>query len=374
VRAIDRLPLLGLLLTSLAACSGPPPLGPLGEAAEPIIGGTVDNGDPAIVMLASYPPDESVLDTCTASLISSTVLLTAAHCVDATNHPDYNYGVFLGPDASAYATLVELLPELVPVAAVHPNPTYDPNAPFDGDIAVAVLAQPLATAPLPINRAPLTPAIVGQAARIVGYGQVVYGDYNAIKHQADTVVDSLGAVDTVVVGDATHRSCVGDSGGPALVEIGGVETIIGVDSYTNTTGCTMPANYRRPDVYLAFIDQYVPPPVEMDAGTDAAGPDAGSGGGGAGTGGSTGGATGAGGSSTTGAGGSASSTSGAGGTSGAGSTTGAGAGSETGATSGGSAATSSKGGCAIGAGGSSGGSTALAAVLLALALRRRPRR
>src|ERR1700722_19817296 len=94
-----------LLVPLLAACAGPPPLG---EGAQAILGGTVDPGDPAVVLLASYPKDLSVLDTCSASVISNTVLLTAAHCVDAANHPSYVYGVFPGADASPYPTLVEL--------------------------------------------------------------------------------------------------------------------------------------------------------------------------------------------------------------------------------------------------------------------------
>ena len=36
-----------------------------------------------------------------------------------------------------------------------------------------------------------------------------------------TTVAALDAGDTVTVGDADHRSCIGDSGGPALVKTGG---------------------------------------------------------------------------------------------------------------------------------------------------------
>jgi secreted trypsin-like serine protease len=270
---------LALLLPLLAACAAPPPLG---EAAQAIIGGTVDPGDPAVVLLASYPSDLSVLDTCSATVISDTVLLTAAHCVDAASHPGYVYGVFPGADASPYPTLAELEPHLLAVSAVHAEPDYDPTAPYHADIAVAVLAAPLDVTPLPFNRAPLDASIVGQSARIIGYGQVVYGQVNETKNQATTVVDALGSDDTVTVGDSMRRSCIGDSGGPALVTLGGVETIVGVDSYTETTGCTEPANYRRPDLYTAFLDLYVSPPAE-DAGADASTPaDAGEGGGGGG--------------------------------------------------------------------------------------------
>ena len=243
----------------LATVTGCTELPTTGRASAPIIGGVVDNADTAVVLLVSYSPDHQTLDTCTAAVISPTVLLTAAHCIDATNHPGYGYGVFTGPDASAYPDVASFLPVLLSVKEVHPHPSYDPAAPFVADIGVVVLNQPLNVTPLPINRVALTPSIVGQAARLVGYGQTTYGQFNAIKHQAATVVAALGTDDTVAVGDSTHRSCVGDSGGPALVTIAGVETIIGEDSYTDTTGCIDPANYRRTDVYLPFLDTYVPP-------------------------------------------------------------------------------------------------------------------
>lgn len=260
-----------------AACAGPPAIE---QATSPIIGGAADPGDPAVVMLASYPPDQSTFDACTASLVAPKVLLTAAHCLDPQKHPGWTYGVFTGPDATAFATAPELVPHLLPVAEAHVHPDYDPKAPFHADIGVALLASALDVAPLPVNRAPLGEDLVNGPARIVGYGQIEYGEFHAEKRAAATVIAALGADDTVVVGDLVHRSCVGDSGGPALVEIDGVETIVGVDSYAETTGCLEPAHYRRPDRYTAFLDTYVPPPATMDGGAGGAG---GGGGGSTGT-------------------------------------------------------------------------------------------
>lgn len=259
----------------LPACAGP---APLGEGAQAIIGGTPTTGDPAVVLLVSYPPDHSTFDACTASVIAPTVLLTAAHCLDPQSHPGYAFGVFTGPDASAYPTANVLVPQLGAAAKeVHLHPDYDPNAPFHADLGVVVLDQAIAAAPLPVSRSPVSAALVGAPARIVGYGQTVYDQYNAQKHEATTVLSSIGTDDTIVVGDGMHRSCIGDSGGPALVKLSGVETIVGVDSYTELKGCLEPASYRRPDLYLAFIDSYAPP-AAVDAGP--------LGGGGAGTGGS----------------------------------------------------------------------------------------
>jgi hypothetical protein len=40
-----------------------------------ILGGARDTGDPAVMLLASYPPDQSTLYTCTASLIAPSLLV-----------------------------------------------------------------------------------------------------------------------------------------------------------------------------------------------------------------------------------------------------------------------------------------------------------
>jgi V8-like Glu-specific endopeptidase len=225
-------------------------------ARHAIIGGTRDTGDPAVVMLVSYPTNLSTFYTCTAALISPTVLVTAAHCVDAGQHAGDQFGVFFGDDASSYATTAALAAVLGGVSGVYAHPSYDPSPPYTADIAVAILSQAQTIAPLPIERTPLTAATAGQTARIVGYGQTQYGQYNVTKYQASTVIASVGTDDTITVGDAQHRTCVGDSGGPALVMLGGVETIVGVDSYTDTTGCTQPAHDRRVGQYTAFLDGY----------------------------------------------------------------------------------------------------------------------
>ncbi|MEP7120656.1 MAG: trypsin-like serine protease [Byssovorax sp.] len=282
---MNRSALLVVLPLMLPGCFSPTPdpgFEPVDEAASPIIGGMADPGDPAVMLLVSYPADESTLDTCSAALISPTVLVTAAHCVDAATHPGHTFGIYAQPDATVYSTIAKLKPKLLAVKSVHIPVAYDPAPPFRADIGVVVLAQPVDVTPLPINRATLKPELVGTPARIVGYGQTTPGKYNVKKYAATTVVQSIGPEDTVIVGDAMHRSCVGDSGGPALVKIDGVETLLGVDSYTETSGCIEPANYRRMDVFTTFLDTYAPPPPPPNDGGMG-----GSGGGGAGGGSST---------------------------------------------------------------------------------------
>ena len=251
-------------LVLLTACTTP-----VSVAEQDIIGGTRSTGAAATMLLASYPANMSVLDTCSAVLVSPTVLLTSAHCVDSPNHPSYVYGVFPGDDASAYTTLAQLAPHLLAVTSVKAHPDYVTTTPFYADLGVVVLAAPLTTVtPLPMHRTPVDQSLVGKAATIVGYGQTVYQTPNQTRYEATTTVTAIQD-DTIVVGDATKHGCLGDSGGPAIVD--GV--LVGVDSY-GPPGCTDASHYRRVDAFLPFLDQYVPPPASPDAGPSM-GPDAG---------------------------------------------------------------------------------------------------
>ncbi len=243
---------LGILCASLTAAAAPP-----------IIGGDVETGELATVLLAGYPSDQSELPfTCTAVVIAPRALLTAAHCVD---HANFTFGVFFGHDAMSFNTIEEWVAALAPATATHIHPDYDRAAPFDADIAVVNLAAdvPSTVTPLLFNRTPPVPAMVGLEVKIIGYGQTTPGEYNAIKFSAMTEIAALDPDDTILIGNDAARTCLGDSGGPVLLG----DVVLGVDSYTDTGGCVDPAHFRRTDAYVAFIDQFAgtsPPPPDDD--------------------------------------------------------------------------------------------------------------
>jgi V8-like Glu-specific endopeptidase len=280
-----------MLALAPAACSAGGVDGSRPETtSSPIIGGARDTSDHAVVMLVDYPADESAFYSCTASFISPTVLLTAAHC--GLTEAGFQFGVFLGDDASPYntgspaSTIAALKPHLLTVKEVHANPAYAANAQnYPGDIGIVILDAPVSSVtPLPINRAPLTAAIVGRSAEIVGYGQVVYRQFNLTEYSASTKVASLDPDGhTVVVGDANTHTCLGDSGGPAIVTMAGVPTIIGTDSFTQSNGCTEPSHFQRTDVYSAFIDGYLNAPPADGGSGGSSGSSGGSGDGGGGS-------------------------------------------------------------------------------------------
>src|SRR5438874_4194631 len=95
-------------LLTLAGCTGAA-MGP-GVAEEEIIGGTVDTGDNAVVLLYMTVPGGTGGALCTAEVISPHVLLTAAHCTGGEDPTVTNavWRVYLGADFSK-ATAADLL-------------------------------------------------------------------------------------------------------------------------------------------------------------------------------------------------------------------------------------------------------------------------
>lgn len=162
------------------------------------------------------------LQFCSGTLITPGVVLTAGHCANGLGPVPYT--VAFGSD-SASPTLS------VPVAqqVLHPMFTTE-GAPYD--IALLLLAEPVeGVAPVRLCTTPLTSASVGQPIRHVGFGvsNPAAGDGSGTKR---TVTYPITEVDPFVVwsGALGEQTCNGDSGGPGLITLGGIEQLEGVVS------------------------------------------------------------------------------------------------------------------------------------------------
>jgi hypothetical protein len=221
------------------------------EHAVPIIGGTTDSADPSVLALFAAQPGANQGSLCTASVIAPTVLLTAAHCVSASEVGEGAQFVGLtGNDLDS-----DIGSQLA-VRATYPNPLWDGNDLQGGhDQGIVILAAPVTTPPLPINRRSLSST--GQSVRLIGYG---LSDESAqtgagVKRQVTTSI--VGLTSTMIhIGDDSRATCEGDSGGPALMMIDGAETIVGTTSY-GLVDCSDGGWDARVDSDLAFIDQYL---------------------------------------------------------------------------------------------------------------------
>ncbi|CAM2890091.1 serine protease [Saccharomonospora xinjiangensis] len=217
-----------------------------GHAAgvQPIVGGDA-------VSIKDYPYAAFLVDGrgkqfCGGTVVSSTRVLTAAHCAVAVDESDL--GVVVGRERIASSAGDE-----VSVADVWVAPGY--RDPLSGDdIAVLTLSEPVSVSPARLPRSSDEHLYKpGTMATVVGWGRLFEnGPKPGTLHAADVplVSDSECAAtfrsfdaDTMVCAGYDSGgvdACQGDSGGPLLVK----GTVIGIVSWGD--GC---AEQGKPGVY-----------------------------------------------------------------------------------------------------------------------------
>jgi len=246
------------VIALVSACGGPGKIGSSGGGSygADIIGGGTDSGDPSVVALFGHLPGAQKGFLCTASLISPTVLLTAAHCVDPAAIGAGNvFLAVLGTTLSAPTAVLQ-------VASTAFDPAFDVNNVGNGhDVGVAMLAQPSTLKPLPINRNPLPITDFGATVRLVGFGADTHADTGAgTKRSVTTFIDTFDDK-LIMIGSSGRQTCHGDSGGPAIQRLNGVDTIIGITSYGRDfvpdEVCFAGGFDTRVDAVASFIDAYL---------------------------------------------------------------------------------------------------------------------
>jgi hypothetical protein len=267
------------------------------KAPPPVRGGVgadVVGGDPISITEAPWQVslwidndttagDDFVYFTCGGSIISSRVIITAAHCLyDDQGH------LVTAADVYVESGVTDPFPESVPLRSVarrSRHPRYETT--ITNDIAYLQLAQPLSLSSVqqPIATAgPGDQALYpdGADAAVSGWGSTdpspdeesdfptqlqgatvpivddedcadAYETYGEINDDPNYSFETIDQPTMVCAGSGTVDTCFGDSGGPLSVDDGGTPLLVGLTSF-GTEEC---ADDIAPGVYtevLAYAD------------------------------------------------------------------------------------------------------------------------
>lgn len=201
-----------------------------------IVGGT--NVPPG-----AYPFMASVQDDgfhfCGGSVIASTWVLTAAHCVPDGNAAGLSVVVGTNNNSNGSGTRI-------PVSGVLVHPNYDDDGSFDAALLRLASAVPAGVTAITLSNAPADDNLEAHGAPVTVAG---WGDFNPVtmgllagsslqEAQLNVVGDqqcmgsttSTEAVNTVCAQAFMKDSCQGDSGGPLFAKIGTSRIQVGVVS------------------------------------------------------------------------------------------------------------------------------------------------
>ncbi len=238
-----------VLSLALSACAPtedvelPAPTADWSAHRSEIVGGTIANGDPAVVAVWVGSPSNGE-SFCTGTLIGAKTVLTAAHCIYAYGQ-SYPYYVMFGTYAYQPTHYAQ-------VQQQYRHPSYNGST---HDIGLLRLATAVTNVtPIEPNPTPLTSADVGKPIRHVGFGVTSgSGGGGGVKREVSYTLRQVRQL-TIESGGTGKQTCGGDSGGPAFMVTAGssAERVVGVVSYGDED-CLQYGIDSRVDVDLQWI-------------------------------------------------------------------------------------------------------------------------
>lgn len=245
-----------VLLAALPACGptlevgGSSELPPIAYQRGAIVGGTTAPTTDNNVFQLIMTEQSGQMGICSATLIGSRTLLTAAHCVDTARS-------VLAHNAPS-DTQIQFGVNTFRALRWNTHPNWNPNSQdLRSDIAIILLERaPPNVTPKPWNNTSMQ-GTQGRPIRALGYGNTMPGSGSGTRRQVNLTVSQL-TQQLIFMGDQSSRGiCQGDSGGPTFYTFpDGVERQVGVHSFTISQNCTYGAD-TRVDAFASFVQMYL---------------------------------------------------------------------------------------------------------------------
>ncbi len=220
-----------------------------GKAASEIIGGALDTTHTAVVAVLGNN------FSCSGTIIQVTggqgYVLTAAHCCVPGNLPSK---VVIGND---YNTGQQFN---IVAGSVVADSCYGSCPGSTDDVCMLRFSGASAATPVIPAMTPATDALtIGTAITYVGYGitQPPPGGFNSKRRSVAKTIGNLDPYFVEYANPNVSGTCEGDSGGPGLVIVNGVEQVACVTSFGDQNCQQLGSSIRTSKVYTNFIAPYL---------------------------------------------------------------------------------------------------------------------
>ncbi|MBN2494221.1 MAG: trypsin-like serine protease [Deltaproteobacteria bacterium] len=247
------------LLAAFAGCGGQDaPADELASLGSPIVNGEPDDSEQHAAVVAVTYQSGVEFGLCSGTLITPTVVLTAAHCVFGSLD---EHSVVFG--TNAFRSRVSRS-----IVEVRKHTRWNGDAGHGYDIALVRLASPAPDGTVPIPPLPdfmgLGEGDVGEELIFVGYGQTETGQTDGVKRWALGYLQWICAQAscqymapyTLCYDQHPGGPCQGDSGGPSLVTREGREYVAGITSFGGASCLEDPGCSTKVDAFTDFITDF----------------------------------------------------------------------------------------------------------------------